>query len=171
MNQRQTQEPALSRIVKELKKIDSTRLGRIVRIEEPTDSIWVDYENNPTQEPLPARLANGWIGFEDLQEAMKRKATVQVDFEQGNPLKPVIRDIFYSISSLKKQTKQAATKQVIRIEGDEIVLSARKKIIVESGNVRTTYLAEGGELITEADQIDTYANKNQKLKGRNLFFN
>ncbi len=171
MNQRQTQETALGRIIKELKPIDSTRLGRIVKIEEGTGLIWVDYENNPTQAPLPAKLANPWIEFDDLQEAIKRKATAQIDFEQGNPLKPIVREIFYPVSSLKKQPKQPATNQVIRIEGDEIILSARKKIVVESGNVRTTYLAEGGELITEADQIDTCANKNQKLKGRNLFFN
>jgi len=158
-------------VTKELDRIDTTRLGWIKKLDAETNTIWVDYERNQAQVPLPAKLANPWISWKDLMEAISKEATARIDFEDGNPLKPIIRDIFYSISAIKETHQQSTKKRVIHIEAEEIILKGNKRVVIQSGKAKTTYIAEGGELIEEAEQIDSSASKNQRIKGGKVFLN
>ncbi|MCG8336295.1 MAG: hypothetical protein MJE63_17445, partial [Proteobacteria bacterium] len=111
------------------------------------------------------------ITLEDLEEAIERSATVQICFENDNPLKPIVKDIFYSVRSRNNSKKNSTLNKVLRVEAEEIILVGNKRVVIQSGNVKTTYEADGGGLITEAGQIESSASKNQRIKGKSLFLN
>ncbi len=158
----------LNTIVKETQKIETNRKGWITKVDEKNNAVWVDYENNPSASPQLAQLSNPWITLENLKMATKENSVVQIDFENGDASKPVIRDLFYSITDVDRKPIE---NRVIRIEAEEIILSGRKRVVIQSGNAKTTYIANGGELIEEADQIDSSADLNYRIKGGTVLIN
>lgn len=150
-------------------KIEACRIGRIARIDLQNDAIWVDYEGNPAHRPIVAKLANSWIKLDDIQQAIDRKAKVQVDFEQGNPARPVIRDIFFSISDLKNENE--TRDQSISIEAEEIIFSAKKRLVIQCGDTKTEYNAGTGEFKLQAKKITSSADKSHRIKGGAVLVN
>ncbi|MBU2510298.1 hypothetical protein KJ966_03135 [bacterium] len=158
-------------IKKEAEKLETNRIGWIEKVDEVKGLIWVNYEKSPSQTPLLAKLANPWISIQHLKEAILRKAVAQIDFEKGNALKPIVRNLFYSVAEEKKSPQSSAENKIIHVKADEIHLIGRKKVVIQSGNARTTYIADGGELIEEAEQIDSCADLNHRIKGGAVLIN
>lgn len=157
--------------VQELEQITTCRIGWIKKIDLETKSVWVDYEQNPSQRPLIAKLANRWITEEELEGAIERNAKVQIDFEQGHPLKPVIRDIFYSLCDLAAPIEKSSLKQSLAIEAEEIVLTGRQRVVIRSGETKIIFDGQTGEITMEGRKIDATASKTHRIKGASILVN
>jgi hypothetical protein len=156
---------------KELERIDSYRLGTIVKVDLEKNGIWIDYKDNPLKKPVLAKLGTPWVGSEELTFFINRADEVKLEFLNGDPTHPIIKDLFFSVNQMNSsQTKPANTK-VMKIEADEIVLNGHQRIVIQSGNARTIYRAEGSQIIQEAEQIESTAVSENRLKGGAVLLN
>ncbi len=133
--------------------------------------VWVDYDGNPFAKPLIAKLGTPAISRDELIDFIDRIESVKINFNDGDPAQPIIRDLFFSVSELKEDTSDQLKNRVVEIEADEIILKATKQVIIQSGEARTTYKADGAEIIEEADQIDSSAKLNNRIKGGSILLN
>jgi hypothetical protein len=156
---------------KALETFETCRIGWIKKLDREHKTVWVDYEHNPAQRPIVAKLVNAWISFAELESALQRQAKVQIGFENGHPLKPVIRDIFYSLEERLQPEEIPTTERVVRIEAEEIILSAQKQIVIESGATQTVYDAKTGTFTVKAKTIETTADKSHRIKGGAVLIN
>jgi hypothetical protein len=165
MTAKQTDYTVQHLLTKAVDKINTSRIGRICSWDLEQEALWVDYEANPFHKPLPAKLAVYDISFADLKQAVTHAHSVRLEFENGNPERPVIKDIYLSITKLKTAAPSSSLKEQVHIKADEIILEAESRIILKAGDVQTIYNAQAGTLITEATRIDTSATLTHKLKG------
>ena len=156
---------------KELEKIESFRLGTIIKMDLEKNCIWIDFEENPSTKPLLAKLGTPWVSDDELNLFKNRIDTVKLEFLDGNPLKPIIRDLYFSVNEMNKSKSNPLKNKIIEVEADEIILRGRKQIIIQSGDARTVYKAEGAEIIHEAEEIDSSASTSNRIKGGTILLN
>jgi len=155
----------------ELEPIEGFRLGTIVKMELEQNRIWVDYDGNPSEKPHLARLGTPWITSEELNLFYHKIDSVKLEFLNGNPTKPIIRDLFYSTNEINRSKSNWLADKVIELEADEIILRSSKRLVLQCGSTKTVYDAERGEITQEADQIKSSANKNNRVKGGTVLLN
>lgn len=164
----------LCRIVsatKEPKPIETFRMGRIVKLDKERDLIWVDYDGNPFQKPLQAKLGTADYGFGQLEAILSKTHSVQIEFIQGDPALPIIREIFFSASMIDLTRNRYSEERVLTLEAEEIVLKGTKRVVIQSGEASTTYRAEGAEIIQDADLVYSSANLSNQIKGGRVVIN
>ena len=180
---------SLSREAK-LKKTDNTRelLAEIVELKSPTDDvrlkdiptetiqgvcvgklvsvdktghILVDYQNNPSGGPLPARST---VKISNMDE---NKDTLLM-FEKHDPRLPIIIGIvqdqpFVTHPSKEITLEKTRIKDVV-VDGKRIVFDAKKEIILRCGKGSVTIQANGKIVIKGTDLISRSKGMN-KIKG------
>lgn len=153
------------------KKITTIKLGTLIELSLKQDLIYVDYEENPLRTPLIAELANPNLTLEDLEHSQNTIKYLQLEFLNGDPAKPLIKDVLYSAASLKQPQKHPLENQSIHIKADEIIFEGNTKIVFKSGKVETSLIAEGNRIVEKADTIDRSATYTHKLKGGSISLN
>ena len=156
---------------KELDRIDHSRFGTIVKLDSENNLIWVDYDGNPLEKPVLAALGTPWINREDLTRFINRVDKVKLDFLDGNPSKPIIRDLLYSLNQINSSDSDSFTQDLLEIKADEIILKANKQITIQCGNTKTVYNANRSEITHEADEVESKGHRNNKVKGGTIFLN
>lgn len=146
-------------------KIESSRLGWITTLDLKNNMIFVDYEENPLHKPVEAVLADPRLSLEDLGESEHMIQHLHLKFLDGNPAKPMIKDVLLSTVSLSIQRKNSRIQKEIHIKADRIVLEADTEVAIKCGKTQTTYFAEGNRILQEADSIDSSATLFQKIRG------
>ncbi|MCG8333995.1 MAG: hypothetical protein MJE63_05730 [Proteobacteria bacterium] len=156
---------------KELKEISGYRLGTIVKMDLNKSLIWVDYADNPYTHPVLAKLGTPWIGSDELTMFKNKIDSVKIEFLEGNPAKPIIRDLFFSVNEMNRSDSKALEDKQVKVEADEIVLKGNKRIIIQCGETKTIFKADGSKIIQEADQITSSAQVTNKIKGGSISLN
>lgn len=82
-----------------MSKIQESRLGTIISVVKDSDLVLVDYESNPLQKAVKARLIRPFRE-KDICQAIDKKLFVRLKFQDGDPSTPVVTDIFYSLQDL-----------------------------------------------------------------------
>ena len=157
--------------VKELERIDHFRLGTIVKLDAENNRIWVDYDGNPLEKPVLAALGTPWVNREELTRFINKIDSVKLDFMEGNPARPVIRDLFFSIKELNSSNSDLLEEDTLTVKASEIVFEATRQITIRCGNTQTIFKAEKSEIIQEADDIKSNGRKNNKIKGGSILLN
>ena len=155
----------------ELEKIEGSRSGKVVKVDLEKSQIWIDYEGNPFSKPLIAKLGSPWINWQEFNLFKDRIKEVKLDFLDGNPSQPVIRDVFFSISGMTRPESKPLRTKVLKLEADEIIIKGHRQVTIQSGNAKTVYRSEGAEITEEAEQIDSAADTNLTLKGGSILLN
>lgn len=70
-----------------------SRFGTIVAINESTGSVRVDFDGNPFNQPLTARLGRGFRRSE-LQMAIDNRLNCRIEFLNDDLSLPLVTDIF-----------------------------------------------------------------------------
>lgn len=96
---------------------------------------------------------------------------LQLTFTDGNPAKPVIRDVLYSALSLRKLKQSGSQTRKVHIKAEELILEGSTKVTIRCGEAQTTYLAKDNQIIEEAEKIDSSATLTHKLKGGTIALN
>ncbi|MCG8335443.1 MAG: hypothetical protein MJE63_13045 [Proteobacteria bacterium] len=156
---------------KELNKIHGYRLGTITTIELTKNRIWVDFPDNPFNKAILAQLGTPWISSDELTVFRDKVDCVKLEFLDNNPAKPVIRDLFYSVNQLNRSGSKPFEDKVVEVEADRIILKGKKEVIIQCGETRTIYQAEGSEIVHEAEQIQSSAKTVNRVEGGSILFN
>jgi hypothetical protein len=156
---------------KALERIESFRLGSIVKTVVEKNQIWIDFDENPFRKPILAKLGSPWISSDELKLFLDKVDSVKLEFLDGNPSQPIIRDLFFSVNDLNRAKVNPNENKVIEVEADEIIFKGRKQITLQSGNAKTILKAEGSEIIQEADRIDSSVETNIRIKGGTVLLN
>lgn len=152
-------------------EIEGFRYGKILEIDEATDTIWVDYADNPLKEQLPAKLASPFLTLDNLKEASLRPSLVQLEFIEGDPAKPLVRDVYFSLSDQAKEKKEEIIEKTVHLKADRIILEGESEVIIRSGNVSSIYKSDEGKLIEKADNIRSTARLNNRIQGGAVLIN
>lgn len=149
----------------------SDRLGKLVRLDVENNRIWVDYDDNPFDKPVLALLGNANLTFENFKEQENVISWLQLRFINGDLTQPVIRDVLYSASCLNRKKDTSPEHQKLHVKADEIILEGKTRITLKCGQTQTTYTADRNEIVEVADQIDSTARINNKLRGGKVSLN
>lgn len=155
---------------KVLESIEGSRFGTITKIDND-QKIWIDYAGNPYFKPVLAKLGTPWIEMDELKLFQNRIEAVKIDFMDGNPAKPIIRDLLFSAVDVNRSNSKCLKNDVLEIEAGEIILKGQKKVTIKCGNVQTVYEAESSEITQKADTVNTEARINNKIKGGTIHLN
>ncbi|MCP3927406.1 MAG: hypothetical protein GY714_33020 [Desulfobacterales bacterium] len=136
--------------------------GKIIRIED--DEIWIDFDNNPDTTPVIAKLGCLHISFDELEKSVELVESVKIDFEDGDTQKPVIRDIFCSISKLREQNDEE-----INLTAKKIVLNAETEIQLTCGN--STVVLNKKEIFNESDNLVSTSRNSNRIMGADIQLN
>ncbi|UUM32454.1 hypothetical protein [Vibrio japonicus] len=138
-----------------------SRFGTIVSINESTATVRVDFEGNPFQQPLTARLGRGFRRSE-LQMAIDNKLSCRIEFLNEDLGLPIVTDIFFSMLDDSDEFILRAKKMVIETE---------QELIVKSGETETRYSGRDGRITTKAKYVTSQAEKAQKIQGGTIAIN
>lgn len=72
---------------------------------------------------------------------------------------------------MNRSDSKALEDKRVKVEADEITLKGKKQIIIQCGETKTIFRADGSRIIQEADQITSSANVNNKIKGGSVCLN
>ena len=142
-------------------------VGRISHIDPDTRVVYVDYSGNPSGGLLPAKLGRPFT-LKDLEKAIDYVLDVKLEFENNNPATPVITNVYYSILDNTSEDMEPGD---IHIKGKRIIIEGETEIVIKSGDVSTTYAAQGGKLVSKAVDIISEALHNNKVRGASIKLN
>ena len=152
-------------------KITGFRYGKILGIDEENDIIWVDYAENPLKERLPAKPGCPFLTLDNLKEASLRPNIAQLEFIEGDPGRPLVRDIYFSLADQAREKREEIIKKTVHLKADRIILEGKSEVIIKSGKVKSVYNAEDGKLVEEADDIRSSARINNRVQGGSIVIN
>lgn len=155
----------------ELERIEPFRLGTLVRIEPEHNRIWVDYTDNPFNRPVLAKLGTPWVTGEDLIQFQDKVDSIKLEFEGGHPSKPIIRDLLFSVTEMKRSKTDFLKDRVLAIEADEIVLTGKKRVSIICGDTKTIFDARSSEITQHAKQISSTATTSNRIRGSSILLN
>ncbi len=163
----------------ELERIEGHHYAEIVRIDRENGFIWIDYPGNPLNRELPAEITDNNISVQSILNKPLLPKLVKIEFYNGNPTFPLIREIYYAAAEEKTESESSTEivktveeeEKTIRIKATRIILEADEEVIIKSGNAKTIYRAEDGKIVEEADDIESEAKLNYRLKGGSVLIN
>ncbi|MCG8333069.1 MAG: hypothetical protein MJE63_01025 [Proteobacteria bacterium] len=165
---------ALEKVVHQFEKghtINGYRYGKVIKIDEELELAWINYPENPLFENQPAGIGAPGVTLEALKKAMSANHLVKLSFENSDPSRPVVVDLFCSVSEKKEQEKDLPKEKIVDVKADHIVLDAAKSLIIKCGEVEARFDAAKGQFVIEADSIRSTAEKRQRIQGGSVLIN
>lgn len=138
-----------------------SRFGTIVALTEMNDSVKVDFDGNPFQSPISARLGRGFTRAE-IELAINSKLQCRIDFVNNDLCLPIVTDIFFSLLDDSDQ---------LVIRAKKLVLEADQEIIIKSGDTQTRYSGRDGRVTTKGKYVTSQAERAQKIQGGTIAIN
>lgn len=131
-------------------------IGKIVAF---TSGPLVDFPGNPGPEPVLARRAISITATHTGREVI-------LLFEQNNPCKPIIMGVLDTPSEKGQSPEPVA----ISLDGEQVVLSAKKEIVLRCGKASITLTRAGKVLIRGAYLLSRSSGVN-RIKGGSVQIN
>ena len=151
---------------KEDNKIDGVIIGRVVTIDK-NGTIYVDYFNNPEEEPLEAfttfSLNKGDIGKD-----------IALVFKNGNPRHPIVMGLIISNNKngAGENKSDGMIDEKIEIIADKkrIIFNAEKEITLKCGKASIT-LTSAGKILIRGKYLSSRSSGVNKIKGGSVQIN
>ncbi len=138
-------------------------IGRIIHLDEQ-GNFFVDYPGNPNNQPLIALttvpLSSDTIGRE-----------VALLFAEGNLRKPIIMGLIHTPSDrVQLSQPEQAVPLKARLDGEEILLSAEKEIVLQCGKASIT-LTRAGKILIRGAYVLSRSSGLNRIKGGSVQIN
>ncbi len=150
----------------EAEAIKGVVLGRLVDW-TPTGEPLVDFASNPSDSPLAAKTTVV-IGKETLARE------VCLLFESNNARKPIIIGVVQSLKLPEENTQylpdQLSSGSVVECDGERIVFSAEKEIVLRCGDASIT-LTRGGKILLRGKYLLSRSSGVNRIKGGSVQIN
>jgi len=137
------------------------RFGRVVSIAPSRDSVEVDFEGNPYQKPIPAKIGRQFQRSE-LELAIENTLNCRIEFLNGDIDSPILTDVFFSL---------VESDQPLVIKATDLILHAEQELTIKTRNCETVYNSVHGQVTTKARYITSQAEKSQKIQGATISMN
>mgnify|MGYP003954104661 CR=1 FL=1 len=142
----------------EITQIDGVVIGRLAGLNK-SGSGRVEFEGSLSAKPITARslvpLGKEQVGRE-----------VALQFEEGNPAKPIIMGFLY-----RPESTQAVQKPVsVEIDGEALRFKADKEIILQCGKASLT-LTRAGKILLRGTYVVSRSSGANKIKGGSVEIN
>ncbi len=136
-------------------------IGELIGMINEGQTPLVTFTGNPVELAVPARsttqLAMGDIGKE-----------VALLFEDGDLDKPLI---IGKIQNLKKDPPQELIKQTtVELDGETVVISAKKELVLKCGKSSIT-LTEAGKILIKGEYLSSRSTGVNRIKGGSIQLN
>ncbi len=138
-----------------------SRFGTIISVNESLDSVRIDFEGNPFDQPISAKLGRAFR-LSELELAIDNNLSCKIEFLNQDYGLPVVTDIFFSLLDDSGEVVLRAKKMVIETE---------QELIVRSGKTETRYSGRDGRITTKAKYVTSQAEKAQKIQGGTIAIN
>lgn len=146
-------------------------IGEIFTVvdEDGDQKIFVNYPGNPYTTPLYAMTTI------KLNSSDSGKQVV-LSFDQGSPLRPIITGLLQTTSTQVEELSIDVSKELksqnlqANIDGEQVVLSADKEIVLKCGKSSIT-LTKAGKIIIRGEYLLSRSNGVNKIKGGSVQIN
>ena len=142
-------------------------IGRLVDL-TPTGEPLIDFASNPSGLPLPAK-STVVIGKETIG------GEVLLLFEQKNIRKPIVIGVMQPPKLYDKKTKGVTLSQQLLVsgvecDGEKVVFSAEKEIVLRCGDASIT-LTRAGKILLRGKYLLSRSSGVNKIKGGSVQIN
>ena len=141
-------------------KIDGVVIGLFLSINDKGEPL-VAFPGNPLETAIPARSTTSL----DKDDVGKEIALL---FEGGNPLQPLIIGKIHHADTAK--SGQDAVQTSAELDGEHIVLSAKKTITLKCGKASIT-LTKAGKIILRGAYVLSRSSGVNRIKGGSVQIN
>ncbi|MYM59581.1 hypothetical protein GTG28_10150 [Vibrio sp. OCN044] len=138
----------------------AARVGYIKSIHSDDYHLSIDFEGNPSQEPVLAAMGRPFTRAQ-INMAIDNQLDCRIDFMNGDLSTPIVRDIYFSVLA----------KDELVISAKHVVLKGTEEVVIGSGSAKTKFSGNDGRITTEADYITTNAQKSNKIQGEKITLN
>ncbi|MBU2896133.1 hypothetical protein [Vibrio hepatarius] len=135
--------------------------GRIVDFNQATNSVRVNFADNPIDQPIWARLGRHF-GQSELQQAIDNQVRCRIEFINQDLTLPVVTDLFFSLLDDGK---------ALAISADKLMLDSTDELVISSRDAKTYFRGKEGSVTTHAEHVTSKANKAQKILGGTIAIN
>jgi hypothetical protein len=138
-----------------LPRIDGVLIGTLVEL-DVIGTARVDYPGNPGS-ALPART----LVSLDSEKVGRQVALM---FENGDPLKPIVLGVLHRPGRPEPRTLQ------VEMDGETLVLTGRKEIVLRCGKASIT-LTKAGKVLLRGAYVSSRSSGVNKIKGGSVQIN
>jgi hypothetical protein len=136
-------------------------VGTVVAVSEQ-GAILVQFPDNPVKNPVVARTTVPLLGRD-----VDRQVVLQ--FERGNPARPIILGVLLE-SGLEDRNTSQSWNAGIEADGERLVLTAQRQIVLRCGKASITMTRSGKVLVSGAHIVSRSSGAN-KIKGGHVEIN
>ncbi|MCP3923388.1 MAG: hypothetical protein GY714_12485 [Desulfobacterales bacterium] len=133
--------------------------GTITKLDTYNHKVYVDFDRNPHNKPIIARLACR-VSLDDLKFAIEKQLEVKLFFEDVDHKKPVIEFIDFSYFDGEDNDCRD-----IHIKGNKIIFEAETEFCFRCGDVNIRSSSKDDEFIVEAENIKMQAKGDNEISG------
>ncbi|WP_341659251.1 hypothetical protein [Vibrio sp.] len=136
------------------------RFGHIKSIHSDNNHLIIDFEGNPSQEPVLAPIGRPFTRAQ-INMAIDNQLDCRIEFMEGDLSAPIVRDIYFSLMA----------KDELIISAERVILEGKEEVVIGSGSAKTKLSGNDGRITTEADYITSNAQKSNKIQGEKVTLN
>lgn len=144
----------------------AVEIGKVVDLTEMGEPL-VDFSSNPTQSPLLAK-STVLLGQEDLG------VEVALLFEMGDIRKPIVIGMIQAPKAIAPKTQDLPGQQSsitsVECDGEKVVVSAEKEIVLRCGKASIT-LTRAGKILLKGTYVVSRSSGVNRIKGGSVQIN
>jgi hypothetical protein len=138
-----------------------SRFGRVVDFNQATNSVRINFADNPLEQPIWARLERHFEASE-LKLSVDNQARCWVEFVNQDLTLPVVTEIYFGVSGDGKE---------LILSVDKLTVETSNELAIISGNAETHYRGKEGSVTTDAEHVTSKASVAQKILGGTIAIN
>ncbi|WP_039977416.1 hypothetical protein [Vibrio jasicida] len=137
-----------------------SRTGWVNEVHPDHRHVKVDFEGNPLGQPVWAVLGRLFTKA-DLQLAIDHRLDCRIEFVAGDIYTPMLTNIYSSLLD----------EELIVLRAKKMVIQGEESITLRSGETQVAMIAKSGTVKTTAQNINTSADKLQKIQATKVRLN
>lgn len=165
--------PSPSVLVQRAVDFSVPRVGRITSIDEQGQA-WVDFQGNPTGEPLRARSILDAAASATAPSDELVGAEVLLTFEHADPVLPIVTGVVRARlrprASVPAVTLEPGALKDVLIDGRQLVFSAQQQILLRCGK-SSVLLRRDGKVVIRGTHLLSRSSGANKIKGATIDLN
>lgn len=129
----------------------------------------VDFPQNPTRQPVPAR----WTMLLDqaaVEQAVQQRQAAVLVFEEGDPLRPIVTGLVQPrlLSTAAVQLPSAPTD--VKLDGKRLALEAADEIVLRCGQASLA-LRRNGTVVIRGTHLISHSSGMNRIRGGAVHIN
>jgi hypothetical protein len=153
--------------------IDGVRVGWVAGL-DARRGLLVDFPGNPATRAVAARTILA-LDARALEAAVKERQGAVLQFEDGDPGRPVLMGLLQATSATPLldallASPEPGEKLEARVEGKRVVLEGKDEIVFRCGE-STIILRRNGAVLVRGAQIETRSSGRHVIRGRKVALN